>query len=380
MGASGQAMATVGATRAGCQADLGRIGGCVRASRRARRRAGRPSLPTSPFVLFVASVATLCCAPASGEPFSVREVSPGHFVHVGRHEDMSADNRGDVANGGFVIGERGVAAIDPGGSASVGRALGAALRERSALPLTHVILTHFHPDHVLGARAFVEAANGTSSGGRSAGEGVRGEESTGTGATGKGASDVEVVAHTTYPRAMVQRGAFYLDRYAALVDDDAGALLVPTLEVVPGTPLMIDLGGRRLEVRAHPTAHTDNDLTVLERSSGTLWAGDLLVAGRTPSLDGDLRGWLAVLGELAALAPRVVVFGHGEPGELGTPLDAQHAYLEALLSDVRARLAAGEGLSDALEAAEGAPPGHWALFELHHPANVTRAWTQLEWE
>ena len=375
MGASVRSALTVGAVRGGCQADNGRSrgcrgrggGGCAREPRRGHLGSGRaphPAFSATPLVALAALVAVLAGASARGDSFPVREVAPGHFVHVGRHEDMSLANRGDVANGGFVIGERGVAAIDPGGGASVGRALARALRERSALPLTHVILTHFHPDHVLGARAFVEAAGGTTD--RGAG-----------GAAGESA--MEVVAHASHARAAVQRGAFYLERHAALLDG-ADALLVPTLEVEPGAPLAIDLGGRALEVRAYPTAHTDNDIVVFERASGTLWAGDLLVAKRTPSLAGELRGWLAVLDELAALAPRLVVFGHGEPGALEAPLEAQRTYLEALLSDVRARLAAGEGLGEALAAAEDAPKGRWALFELHHPANVTRAWTELEWE
>ena len=376
MGASVQARATVGAARAGCQAPKGRS----RGRRHGGRTEGRPLRPAHRFAPLLAFVAALAGAPAGGEPLSVHEVSPGHFVHAGRHEDMSSDNRGDVANGGFVIGERSVAAIDPGGSASVGRALADALRERSALPLTHVILTHFHPDHVLGARAFVESAGGSVQG--AAGGAVAAGESAKGGSAGSEPAErgaVEVVAHVAYARSMVQRGAFYLDRYAALVDG-ADALLVPTLEVAPGAPLAIDLGGRLLEVRAHRPAHTDNDLSVFEPASGTLWAGDLLVAERTPSLDGNLRGWLAVFDELAALAPRTVVFGHGEPGPLGPPLRAQRRYLERLLTDVRARLAAGEGLSEALGAAERARPGRWALFGLHHPANVTRAWTELEWE
>ena len=289
----------------------------------------------------------------------VREVAPGHFVHLGRHEDMTGGNGGDVANGGFVIGERAVAVIDPGGGTATARALMRALRARSDLPITHVVLTHVHPDHTLGAAVFADA-------------------------------DVDVVAHANYARALAQRGAFYRDRFGALIEPGT-AWLEPTRELAAGERARIDLGGRTLELRAYPTAHTDNDLSAFDRSSGTLWAGDLVFAERLPALDGSLRGWLEALDAIVALESRLIVPGHGEPGKPAPMLGAQRAYLERLLVDTRARIAAGERLADALAAAEregvaaswpgpGGGVERWSLFELHHPTNVTRAWTELEWE
>ena len=49
-------------------------------------------------------------------------------------------------------------------------------------------------------------------------------------------------------------------------------------------------------------AHTDNDLTVLDEASGTLFAGDLVVSEHVPVLDGSALGWLAVMNELARIA------------------------------------------------------------------------------
>lgn len=275
------------------------------------------------------------------------EISPGIYLHVGRHEDMSTANLGDIANIGFIVGNDSVAVIDPGGSPQIGAAMRKAIRETTDLPVSHVILTHGHPDHIFGGSAF---------------------------------ADVErVVAHRNFTRWLVQRGDFYRQRYAGLFgDSDTPLTLRPTLEV--DGLLRIDLGGRLLEVRAHRSAHTDNDLSIFDTRSGVLWASDLLFSERIPSLDGSLRGWLEVMDELANLPSTLVVPGHGRPGPWKTISEPQQRYLNALLRETRNFVARNRRLSEAVDTVAAAEAEKWLLAEIHHPGNVARAYAELEWE
>src|ERR1700757_3203002 len=84
----------------------------------------------------------------------VTEIAPGVFVHNGVHEEASAANEDAIANIGFIIGYEAVAVIDPGGSFVEGSALRAAIRAHTDRPIRYVILTHVHPDHILGAAVF----------------------------------------------------------------------------------------------------------------------------------------------------------------------------------------------------------------------------------
>jgi len=275
------------------------------------------------------------------------EVAPGIYLHLGKHEEMGVDNLGDIANIGFIVGTESVAVIDPGGSPQLGLELRDAIRDLTDLPVSHVILTHIHPDHIFGSSAF---------------------------------ADVEhIVAHRNFNRALAQRGNYYREAYNALfVDQSIPTSLQSTLTVAD--ELDIELGGRRLTVRAHRTAHTDNDLSVFDNATRTLWASDLIFAQRIPSLDGSLTGWLEVMDELAALQAVQVIPGHGQPGSWATVALPQLRYLNLLLRETRDTIAHNIRLSEAVEQVAAEESESWFLFASHHRGNVTKAHTELEWE
>ena len=119
---------------------------------------------------------------------------------------------------------------------------------------------------------------------------------------------------------------------------------------------------------------------MLDETTGTLLAGDLLSVGRLPVIDGSLSGWLAVMDELARIRARQVVPGHG-PARASWPaaLAAQRDYLVTLRDEVRVALQRGLTLQQAVDTIP--PPGpEWRLRELNHQRNVTAAYTELEWE
>lgn len=291
----------------------------------------------------------------AADALGVEEVAPGVFVRVGVHEEAAAGNLGAIANDGFVVGGAAVAVIDPGGSVAAGETLLALLRERSPLPVAYVIATHMHPDHVLGIPAF------------------RG--------TGPGGGDPRVVGHRNLARALAARAEHYLATNRRLLGGALGA----DLEIVPPDlavedEMALDLGGRTLRLGAWPTAHTDNDLTVLDEATGTLFAGDLLFAEHLPAIDGSLLGWLRVHDELAEIEALRVVPGHG-PASLPWPeaLAPQRRYLEDLAAALRREIADGTGMAEAVEAL--APPAEgWLRVDAFHRRNATAGFAELEWE
>ena len=155
--------------------------------------------------------------------------------------------------------------------------------------------------------------------------------------------------------------------------------MIPPTLLVDGT-VTLDLGSRTLTLRAWPTAHSDNDLSVLDEETKTLFAGDLVFLTHTPVLDGSIRGWLRVIDELSTLPARRVIPGHGPVSEWPAALADQRRYLETLASDVRALVARGEPITVAADTAAASERSRWQLFDDYNARNATTAFSEIEWE
>lgn len=290
------------------------------------------------------------CQPI-GDIAKFQKVSNGVFAHRGAISDAAADNFGDVSNSGFVIGETSVAVIDTGGSRKAGEAIYRAIRQETDLPIDHVILTHMHPDHVLGASIFADLG-------------------------------ARIIGHAKLTTALSDRAESYMTSFGELIGP---AQFIGTRVVLPEASAQemppIDLGGRMLELRAWQTSHTTNDVTVFDPATGVMFTGDLVFHIHAPALDGSLRGWVDVLEEMEKLPIRKIVPGHGGP-VLDWPDGARdlRQYLSVLIRDTRRALARGESLITAADNIATEEAQNWELFELFNARNATVAYTELEWE
>ncbi|CAB3748912.1 quinoprotein relay system zinc metallohydrolase 2 [Paraburkholderia humisilvae] len=295
----------------------------------------------------------LHCAAApqdAAQPLPVVQLEPGLYMHRGQDDVATRANGGDIANIGFIVGSRCVAVIDTGGTAAEGRALRAAIRTVTPLPVCYVINTHMHPDHIFGNVAFA-------------------------------ADYPQFVGSATLAEAEASHEESYMRvlkrELGALAD---GSVIVPPTLTVSGS-MTLDLGHRVLRLQTWKTAHTNNDLTVYDEASGTLIAGDLLFVQCIPVIDGSALGWLDDIAAIRAMNPRRIVPGHGP---LDVPwqraLAAEQAYLARLVHDVRAALRQGQTMQQAVDTIGLDERGKWRLFDIYHRRNVTAAYAELEWE
>ena len=247
-----------------------------------RRRARPPAIRVLACAILLLSAAAAPEPPApANTPLAVQQVADGDYVHFGQIALMTPDNAGDIANLGIIVG-RGRRRRGRHRRQRQRRATSAAGRSRyHRQAVRYVINTHEHPDHVFGNAAMP--------------------------------AGVTFVGHHNLPAELAKRGAYYLRSYR----DQLGEKAIAAVRIIPPTLLVdsettLDLGGRRLRLTAwSPAAHTDCDLTVLDETTGVLFAGDLVFLQHVPVVDGSLTGWLAVIPRLAQLPAKIVVPGHG---------------------------------------------------------------------
>lgn len=290
-------------------------------------------------------------SPARAAALSMTEVAPGLFVHQGVHATFNPQNGGDICNLSLIVGKDAAAVVDTGGSALIGRNFLAAVRGITDKPIRYVINTHMHPDHVFGNAPFQ-------------------------------AEKPIFIAHHKMARGLAARAERYLAINKGLLGEEAyaGTEIVMPQEHVK-EPRDIDLGERVITLAPRPTAHTDNDMTIYDKATGTLILGDLLFSGHIPTLDGSITGWIKLIETLKAEPAARVVPGHG-PASMPWPaaIDPLDRYLRRIADEVRSMIKANKTLNDAIKSV-GLPEGDsWQLADEFHARNVTAAFAELEWE
>jgi quinoprotein relay system zinc metallohydrolase 2 len=282
--------------------------------------------------------------------FTIEDVGNGIYVHHGEHLDIDTGYQGDICNISFVVGSKGVAVIDTGGSFKTGNKLRDAIKKVTPLPILYVINTHVHPDHIFGNAAFLQ-------------------------------DNPAFVGHAKLGDAMQLRKEAYDKLNIKYLGDDAkgSEIVKPTLQVKE--PIVVDLGDRTLTITPYPNAHTNTDVSVVDSKTSTLFTGDLLFIERTPVIEGDIKGLIATIELLKTYPAKQVVPGHGPvTKDWKQALDNEQRYLNAVLTDIRANIKAGKSMSDAMDNAAGGEKANWKLFDIANRRNVNTIYPALEWE
>ncbi|MGP9824871.1 quinoprotein relay system zinc metallohydrolase 1 [Ectopseudomonas khazarica] len=223
-----------------------------------------------------------------------RQIAEGVWLVEGSTDNFAAENGGNIVNVGFIETAAGVVVIDTGPSRRYGEALRQRIEQVTGKPLLRVLLTHHHPDHVLGNQAF---------------------------------SDVPIAALPGTTRLLAEQGDAMAENMYRLIGDwmRGTEVVLPSEALEEGE---LEIGGRRLRLLAL-RGHTGADLAILDERSGVLFAGDLLFYQRaltTPNSPG-LDVWLADLDRLEALPWKQIVPGHGPLATDAAPFVQMRDYL-----------------------------------------------------
>jgi len=218
-------------------------------------------------------------------PMKVIKLGAHSYYVEGLPGAASSENQGFMSNAGFVVTRDGVVVFDALASPPLADKLVSLIRKTTQQPIKRVIISHYHADHFYGLQVFK-------------------------------ALGAEVWAHRDAEGATRTTDAAerLVQRKEALFPwvDDATRLLEADRFLEGDSDF--ELGGLHFALRHVGPAHSSEDLAMIVKEDGVLFAGDLVFRGRVPFVgDADSRAWITALDKLIALKPKILVPGHGAP-------------------------------------------------------------------
>ena len=283
--------------------------------------------------------------------FEVEEVVDGLFVHFGKQEDSNTVNKGDIANIGFIIGSKSIAVIDTGGTPEIGKSLLKKIKEISKLPISHIIITHSHPDHFFGTQELIN-------------------------------NNTIVLGHEKLERALINNFEFYKNLQFNLIKQESikqAKLIVPNQTVKVGSIETIDVGNREIEIQAWKSGHTDNDLSIYDKKTKFFWSENIFIQ-RIPSIRASIKGWKSNLDETLKMDIDTIIPGHGPLKKKNEAINPMMNYFDRLIKEVRKFHKTGKTLKETQNLAAPKNKEKWLLFDSYHSSNITKTFTELEWE
>jgi len=196
-----------------------------------------------------------------------------------------------IPNIAIIVGRDGVLVVDTGmGPRNAETALDE-VKKITSKPVAYLTITHFHPEHGMGAQAFP-------------------------------ASTI-VIYPTAQKTELLEKGTAMINQFSG-VSTGIADLLKPVKIRMPNVTFSeeaeIDLGDFPVRLLHWGSSHTRGDEFVFLPKQSIVFGGDVVVNRFFPIMaDSDSSGtnWIEILGRLEKLHPAIVVPGHGEIGDVG---------------------------------------------------------------
>jgi len=238
---------------------------------------------TACFCLLLLGLAPAAQAQGLQPVVTLQRVSASTWFAQGEAALGGGANRNFISNAGVIATPAGAVVIDALGSPVLARELISEIRRVTGQAVTHVVLTHYHADHIYGLQEFRKA----------------------------GAKIIAHAAAREYLNSDTAASRLAQSRIDLAPWIDAQTQLVPADEWLDG-PRDLIVGGMRVLLRPVGPAHTPEDLVVYLPAEKVLFAGDLLFRGRIPFVGQANSGqWIRALDTVLGFGAEVVVPGHG---------------------------------------------------------------------
>jgi glyoxylase-like metal-dependent hydrolase (beta-lactamase superfamily II) len=302
--------------------------------------------------LWAALSVSMACADEA-PAMVAQQVSASAWYVEGMSALGSPANQNFISNAGFVVTPAGVVVIDTLGSPALALRLIAEIRKITSQPITHVILTHYHADHIYGLQVFKAL----------------------------GAHIIADRAAREYLNSETARLRLEVSRQELAPWVDAQTHLVEADEWIDADQELV-VGGMRFQIKPVGPSHTPEDLAIYLPAEKVLFAGDLVFRSRIPYVgQADSRHWIAALDNLLTFDAKVIVPGHGPLShEARKDMQLTRDYLIYLRTTMGQAARNLEPFDDAYKSTDWTQFEHLPLFRVANRMNAYNTYLLLEHE
>ncbi|WP_240467096.1 MBL fold metallo-hydrolase [Comamonas sp. lk] len=266
----------------------------------------------------------------------------------------SPANRNFISNAGFVITDNSVVVIDALGSPALAQELVDKIKALTTKPISHVIVTHYHADHIYGLQIFQ-------------------------------ALGAQIVAHVQsreYINSETARLRLEASRKDLSPWIDDSTHLVSANQWISTDTQTLQIGGVDFVLQHMGPAHSPEDMAVFLPQSGVLFIGDVVFRNRIPYVgQADSRHWIAALDSLLQLPVKVMVPGHGPASTHPKPdMQLTRDYLVYLRTSMGKAAANLDPFEEAYRATDWSRFAGYPLFKEANRMNAYNTFLLMEQE
>jgi len=204
------------------------------------------------------------------------------------------------------------------------------ISSRFGIPVTHLVYSHDHADHISGGEAFGD--------------------------------QVQVIGHRLTKEAIIRE-----------------KMKVPVPQIIFEDKYTLEIGDQKVELYYPGPSHGDNCIAILFPNQRTVFVVDFITVDRLPYRNlggGHMPGWINAIKAVEALDFDILAPGHGG---LGTKEDATNhrKYFEALQLAVKKAMSDGQNLEEMKNSIELKKFQHFGNYDEWLPMNIEGMYNML---
>lgn len=281
-------------------------------------------------------------------PISLVRVADNVYSAIGATGPPTYENGGHNNNLSFVIGSEGVLVFNSGDSYLLAKAFHQAIKQLTPVPVRWVAIENAQGHAMLGNSYWAEQG-------------------------------VAIIAQRDAEAEIKAHGHQALARMLARNRDKGEGTSVALPTEVFDQRKHLSLGDVEVELINFGPAHSPGDISLWIPAQSLIITGDLAFHQRMLAIfpHTDTAGWITAFNQMAALQPRILVPGHGEPTSVAEARRWTVGYLEFLRAEVGKILENDGDLEDAYDINQS-DYAHLHAFDELAAKNAGRVYQQME--